>query len=202
MVAKANEYAKAHHLRQFVAYQGQWNAAKREFERDVIPMARVDGMALVPWGVLGQGTFKTKAQREAADGESRLTWMPTTEDQDKVVEKLDEIAKRHEVGLQSIALAYVLHKTPYVFPLVGGRKIKQLKSNIEALSIGMSRQEIDEIDMATGRPFDLGWPYNTFALPQKTDVSGDPMAKDLVGNMFFWTGDEVPLAQPIQNGRH
>lgn len=205
IVAKANEYAKTHHLRQFVVYQGEWSAAKRAFERDVIPLARMDGMGIVPWGVLGQGTFKTKTEREATAAEGghvRHSWIPPSDDQEMVVDKLDEIAKRKGTVLQSIALAYVFHKTPYVFPMVGGRKIEQLKSNIEALSIHLTREEIDEIDMATGKPFDLGWPYNTFSLPKKTDVSGDPMAKDIVGNIFFWTGDEVPVAQPIQNGQH
>lgn len=31
-------------------------------------------------------------------------------------------------------LAYVMHKTPNVFPIVGGRRIEHLKGNIEALS--------------------------------------------------------------------
>lgn len=66
IVAKANEYAKAHHLRQFVVYQGKWSAVERDFERDIIPLSRLDGMAIAPWGVLGQGMFKTREQREAA----------------------------------------------------------------------------------------------------------------------------------------
>ena len=203
IVAKANEFAKAHHLRQFVVYQGQWNASRREFERDVIPMARLEGMALAPWGVLGQGTFRTKAQREALkEGEARQAWRPGPKDLEMVIDKLEEVANRHGVSMQSIALAYVWHKTPYVFPILGGRKIEQLKSNIDALGIKLSREEMDEIDMATGEPFDLGWPNNTFALPKKQDVSGEIMARDSFGNILYWTGDEVPLPQPIQNGLH
>lgn len=203
IVAKANEFAKAHNLRQFVVYQGQWNACRREFERDVIPMARLDGMALTPWGVLGQGTFRTKAQREALkEGEGRQSWRPPPKDQEKVVDKLEEVANRHGVSMQSIALAYVWHKTPYVFPILGGRKIDQLKSNIDALGIKLSREEMDEIDMATGEPFDLGWPNSTFALPNRQDVSGEIMARDSFGNIMYWTGHEVPLPQPIQNGLH
>lgn len=47
-------------------------------------------------------------------------------------------------------------KTPYVFPIVGGRKIEHLKANIEALDVVLSEAEIDEIDAAT--PFEHGWP--------------------------------------------
>lgn len=51
-----------------------------------------------------------------------------------------------------------MHKSPYVFPIVGGRKIEHLKGNIEALSIELSDEEIDEIDKAV--PFDIGFPLS------------------------------------------
>ena len=35
-----------------------------------------------------------------------------------------------EATVQQVALAYVLQKTPYVFPIVGGRKTHHLLSNI------------------------------------------------------------------------
>jgi len=37
IVAQANAYARHHGLRQFSVYQGQWNAAQRDFEREVSP---------------------------------------------------------------------------------------------------------------------------------------------------------------------
>lgn len=33
IVSKANEYARNHGLRPFSVYQGQWSAARRDFER-------------------------------------------------------------------------------------------------------------------------------------------------------------------------
>ena len=46
IVSKANEYARAHSLTPFVIYQGQWSAATRDFERDILPMCRAEGMAV------------------------------------------------------------------------------------------------------------------------------------------------------------
>lgn len=40
IVSKANEYARQNGLRQFSVYQGRWSAEHRDFERDIIPMAR------------------------------------------------------------------------------------------------------------------------------------------------------------------
>ena len=43
IVAKANTYAKYTGKTPFVIYQGQWNVMARDFERDIIPMAREEG---------------------------------------------------------------------------------------------------------------------------------------------------------------
>jgi diketogulonate reductase-like aldo/keto reductase len=51
-----------------------------------------------------------------------------------------------------------MHKTPYVFPIVGGRKVEHLKQNIQALDITLSPEQIQRIDSA--KPFDLGFPHN------------------------------------------
>lgn len=61
VVAKANQYARDHGLRQFSVYQGMWNAGMRDFERDIIPMCKDEGMGLCPYGTLGQGRFQTEA---------------------------------------------------------------------------------------------------------------------------------------------
>ena len=57
-----------------------------------------------------------------------------------------------------VAIAYVLHKTPYVFPIVGGRKVEHLKQNVQALDISLSPEQIQRIENA--KPFDVGFPHN------------------------------------------
>lgn len=46
IVSQANEYARHHGLAQFVVYQGLWNLGVRDLERDIIPMARANGMSI------------------------------------------------------------------------------------------------------------------------------------------------------------
>jgi aryl-alcohol dehydrogenase-like predicted oxidoreductase len=69
VVTKANEYARAYGLRQFSVYQGLYSAAKRDAEREILPMLRDEGMAFAPWGALGGGKFKTQEQLEAMEKE-------------------------------------------------------------------------------------------------------------------------------------
>ncbi|EKG16727.1 Aldo/keto reductase [Macrophomina phaseolina MS6] len=154
VVSKANQYARDHALTPFSVYQGRWSAASRDFERDILPMVRDEGMALAPWGALGGGAFKTKEQREKSEG--RMQVARHDENAEKVTAVLQKLAERKGSVITSIALAYVMHKAPYVFPIVGGRKIEHLKGNIEALSIELSKEDIQEIEDAV--PFDVGFP--------------------------------------------
>ena len=56
-----------------------------------------------------------------------------------------------------VAIAHLLHKTPYVFPLVGGRKVEHLKQNVQALDISLSPEQMRRIDDA--KPLDFGFPH-------------------------------------------
>ncbi|KAL0944319.1 norsolorinic acid reductase [Colletotrichum truncatum] len=154
VVSKANEYARNHGLRQFSVYQGRWSAASRDFEREIIPMTKAEGMGLAPWGALGGGAFKTEEQRKSQEGRK----IQASETQIKISQVLEKIAKRKDTIITSVALAYVLQKTPYVFPIVGGRTVDHLKQNIEALALNLSDEDIQEIEAAV--PFDMGFPHN------------------------------------------
>lgn len=49
-----------------------------------------------------------------------------------------------------------MQKTPYVFPIIGGRKVEHLHANIEALDIALTPEHIKRIEGAV--PFELGFP--------------------------------------------
>lgn len=117
-------------------------------------MAREEGMALAPWGALGGGKFKTEEQRKSDAGRKG----EATEVDIQVSKVLEKIAARKNTVITSVALAYVVQKTPYVFPIVGGSTVDHLKNNIEALTLQLTEEDIEEIEGAY--PFDLGFPNN------------------------------------------
>ncbi|KAL5115090.1 hypothetical protein ACEQ8H_007005 [Pleosporales sp. CAS-2024a] len=188
VVTKANEYARNHGLRPFSVYQGRWSAAQRDFERDIIPMARDEGMALCPWGVLGGGKFTTEQKRKEQDSGRGAVFATPSEADIKVSKKLEQVASKKGTQLTSIALAYVRSKYPYVYPIVGGRKMDHLKGNIEALGIELSDDEVNEIDSATD--FDVGFPMNfLFASAGKYNNN---LTSSHVGLLAFAGNLEVP----------
>ncbi|KAJ7464237.1 Aldo/keto reductase [Mycena galericulata] len=143
----------------FVIYQGMWNVLDRSFEREIIPMARahgtvfsrrLSGLALAPWGVLARGKLRTDAEEE----QRRAT---AQRNEKKMSHALETVA--NEVGAKSIsavAIAYVMQKVPYCFPIIGGRKVEHLMANVEALDIALSPEQIEFLENVF--PFDAGFP--------------------------------------------
>ncbi|KAI0077418.1 Aldo/keto reductase [Panus rudis PR-1116 ss-1] len=167
IVAKSNTYARMAHKTPFVIYQGSWSILHRDLEREILPMAKAERMAIAPWDVLSAGKIRTdeEEQRRRETGEKgRTIFVGTwerTEDQRKVCLALEKVAQ--EIGaksIQAVAIAYVMQKTPYVFPIIGGRKVEHLHANIEALEIALTPEHIKYLESIL--PFDKGFPTNSW----------------------------------------
>ncbi|KAF7551358.1 hypothetical protein G7Z17_g5059 [Cylindrodendrum hubeiense] len=187
VVAKANAYARQHGLRPFSVYQGRWSAAERDFEREIIPMCKDEGMGIAPWGSLGGGKFKSEEQRKSQEGRQG----EASEAQIQASKVLESIAKRKDTIITSVALAYVMHKRPYVYPIVGGRKVDHLKGNIEALTLSLSEEDIKEIDDAV--KFELGFPHNFLTQAGQSNGTQDVWLLKM-GGTFDYVPDNKPIS--------
>ncbi|KAI0768992.1 aryl-alcohol dehydrogenase [Trametes elegans] len=193
VVSRANTYARLTGKTPFVIYQGAWSVLQRDLEREIIPMVRAEGMALAPWGVLAGGKIRTdeEEERRRQTGENGRTTMDTkwerTEQEKRVVEVLKEVApEAGAVNVQAVAIAYVMQKMPYVFPIIGGRKVEQLTANLAALDVALTPEHIRRIEGVV--PFDLGFPSNFIG-----DGTGYP-------SVFYQSSgpfDAWPAPQPI-----
>ncbi|KAF7300985.1 H-K-ATPase alpha [Mycena indigotica] len=209
VVSEANRYAKDHGKSPFVIYQGRWNILERSFEREIIPMARAHGMALAPWDVLVAGKIRTDAEeqvRRESGEKGRALFGPDwerNENEVKISRALEKVAA--EVGRQvypsqytyflisnsltdppTVAIAYVMQKAPYCFPIIGGRKIEHLVANIEALDIDLSPEQIKYLESVV--PFDPGFP---------TNMIGDGSEQSfLVQSAGIWV--HLPRVEPLR----
>lgn len=158
VVSKANQYARDHGLRQFSVYQGMYNCDMRDLERDIIPMCHDEGMAIAPYGVLGQGRFQSESvYKEREKHNPGRNFIPLSDRDKKISKVLEKIADKTGSRVTSIALAYALQKTPYLFPIVGGRKVEHIQGNIDALTITLTPEDIEEIESVN--EFDPGFPH-------------------------------------------
>lgn len=53
-----------------------------------------------------------------------------------------------------------MQKAPYVFPIIGGRKVEHLYQNLEALELALSPEQIKALDDIV--PFNKGFPFTAF----------------------------------------
>jgi aryl-alcohol dehydrogenase-like predicted oxidoreductase len=138
-------------------------------------------MGLAPWGALGGGNFKTDEQRKSQEGRKMGEASPAAI---KISKVLERIANNHKVEITSVALAYVMQKTPYVFPIVGGRKLEHLKGNIAGLSLDLSETDMKDIEEANS--FDIGFPMNFLGGPSQSFSSSPlPIVPRVVVFSFF-----------------
>ncbi|KAF8814294.1 Aldo/keto reductase [Phlegmacium glaucopus] len=195
VVSKANQYARDHAMTPFVIYQGAWNVMERSFERDIIPMARSEGMALAPWNVLAGGKIRTDEEEEKRrqTGEKGRTLVTSewerNEKEKTVCKALEKVAA--EIGakhINSVAIAYLMQKTPYVFPIIGGRKVEHLIANLEALEISLNNDQIKYLESVA--PFEPGFP---------TWMIGDGQHNGHLINATT-TITKGPLLQPLRPG--
>ncbi|KAF8530784.1 aryl-alcohol dehydrogenase [Gautieria morchelliformis] len=167
VVVKANQWAKFHGKTPFCIYQGKWSILERSFERDIIPMAKSGGLALAPWGVMGQHKQMTDEEKDVV----------------KISHKLEEIAK--EVGTQHITAVAVAYKARYVFLLIGGRKVEHLHDNFEALDIKLTPAQVKAVEEVL--PFNEGYPKIMVG-----DGTHDPIWVAEAGHTARWP-DAPPL---------
>ncbi|KAK3359580.1 aryl-alcohol dehydrogenase AAD14 [Lasiosphaeria hispida] len=166
VVSAANTYAKAHGKTQFSVYSGNWSVLKRDFEREILPMAKAFGMALTPWGVLGGGKLQSRKAVEAREKEGdplrAVLGSSQSAAEVDISAALAKVAADHGTeSVTQIALAYVLKKAARfgvynVFPVVGGRRVEQLRDNIAGLSILLTDEEVTYLESV--KEFDIGFP--------------------------------------------
>ena len=51
-----------------------------------------------------------------------------------------------------------MQKTPFVFPIIGGRKVEHLIANLEALEISLTPEQMKYLESVV--PFETGFPNN------------------------------------------
>ncbi|KAK4896615.1 putative aryl-alcohol dehydrogenase aad14 [Elasticomyces elasticus] len=167
LMRSLNRLVEAVRYGAFIIYTGRWSAAERDMEREILAMCEAEQMAIAPYEVLGGGRFKTPEQIKQQKDQRTELHPDGVAKFYKVGAVLARIGEKKATLSTSIAMAYVMQKQAYVFPLIGGRKIDHLMANIEALSIVLVDGDIRAIeaaiDWAPETPYDvltIGGPFN------------------------------------------
>lgn len=145
--AKALYRADLHGWTRFVSMQNHYNLVYREEEREVMPLCREEGIGVIPWSPLARGFLAGNRTREKSGATARAKTDKFAHDMYyqnndfDIVDRVSEIAKRHEVKPAQIALAWLLHQPGVTAPIIGASKMQHLEEAVQALAIQLSADE-------------------------------------------------------------
>jgi len=148
--AKAQSCAQRNGWTRFVSMQNHYNLLYREEEREMIPLCRDQGVALIPWSPLARGFLAGNRSRgDTAGGATprassdELAHRLYYRDSDfNVVERLRDVAQNRGVSSAMVAYAWLLHQAGLAAPIIGVSKLPQLDEAVAAAQLQLSADEL------------------------------------------------------------
>jgi len=140
-------------LNRFVSEQAPYNLLDRRIERELLPVARTFGLAVIPWSPIAGGLLSGRFQRgqpipEDARYATRSPDRPNRllEGIFDVIDPLTVLAKSKGISLAQLAVAWVLRQPGITAPIIGPRTLEHLEGNLSALEVTFTPDDLQRID--------------------------------------------------------
>jgi aryl-alcohol dehydrogenase-like predicted oxidoreductase len=148
---KALHVAETYGWTRFASMQDHLNLIYREEEREMLPLCREEKIGVIPYSPLASGRLTREWSSESTlrsetDQIAKTKYDATADTDRQVVERVAELADKHEVPRVHIALAWLLQKKPVTAPIIGATKITHLEAAVGALSVTLSEDEVTYLE--------------------------------------------------------
>ena len=162
MVMKAQGIAAINGWHKFEGLQYFYSLAGRDAEREIIPMAIDQKLAVMPWSPLAGGFMSGKYTRETDKAGGRrdtFDFPPVNKEKAyDIIDVLNGIAKTHEASVAQIALAWVRLQPGITSTIIGAKTVAQLNDNIKSTTIALSDDEMKQLNDISALPKEYpGW---------------------------------------------
>jgi len=162
MVMKGQGIAAMNGWHKFEGLQYFYSLAGRDLEREVLPMAIDQKLAVMPWSPLAGGFMSGKYTRDTQKAGGRLDnfdFPPVNKEKAyDIIDVLAEIGKSHHISVAQVALAWVRHQKGITSTIIGAKTIEQLNDNIHSVNIELSADELKKLDEVSALPKEYpGW---------------------------------------------
>ena len=113
----------------------------------MMPLCRAEHIGVIPYSPLASGRLTRDAAsqstlRAETDHIQKLKYDATAATDQRIVERVAEIAARVGVPHVHIALAWLLQKQPVTAPIIGATKIAHLDDAVGALSVKLTQEDV------------------------------------------------------------
>jgi aryl-alcohol dehydrogenase (NADP+) len=131
--------------------QPYYNILYREEEREMFPLCRAEGIAVIPYSPIARGfvsgdrrdeRFANTVRAQTDEYTKNLYYKPADF---AIVERLTEVSRRRGLSNVQVALAWVLHQQAVTAPIVGVTKPEHLPQLASALSIKLEPAELQAL---------------------------------------------------------
>jgi aryl-alcohol dehydrogenase-like predicted oxidoreductase len=144
-------------LARFESLQMYYSLAGRDIERELVPLAKDQNLAILPWSPLAGGLLSGKFSREneKPDGARRATLDFPPVDRERAWRVLDvmrPIAADHLVSVAQVALSWLLARPHVTSVIIGAKNQEQLLDNIAATELELSAEQLKAISDASALP--------------------------------------------------
>jgi aryl-alcohol dehydrogenase-like predicted oxidoreductase len=147
-LARAVTLAELTHAVPIAAAQFEHSLVRREPEADLFPASLALGLGIVTWSPLGGGMLTgkyRKGETGRAEGFGGKVFQPENSKQrTKVLDTVIAIAGELGASADQVAIAWA--GTHGAVPMIGPRSPKQLISNLGALAVELSPEQIARLD--------------------------------------------------------
>jgi aryl-alcohol dehydrogenase-like predicted oxidoreductase len=140
----------------YAAHQVYYSLIGRDYEWELMPQAWSEGVGALVWSPLGWGRLTGKIRRGKPLPEvSRLHATADIGPQVQqeylynVVDVLDAIASEAGKTVPQVALNWLLHKPTVSSIIIGARNEQQLRDNLAAVSVHLTREQAGQLDKAS-----------------------------------------------------
>ncbi len=145
------------HISRFASLQAYYTIAGRDLERELAPLLRDQGLALMVWSPLAGGFLSGKFTPSGSATEdarrAKFDFPPVDKDRAfNVIDVMRPIAERRNVSVANIALAWLLHQDVVTSVIIGAKSISQLDDNLNAVNIELDAEELRQLDEISRLP--------------------------------------------------
>jgi aryl-alcohol dehydrogenase-like predicted oxidoreductase len=147
--------------------QIEYNLIERTVERELIPMAKALNIGVTAWSPLANGVLTGKYHGHGSSERGRMSsdmmkeYMPEQQRSDRVVAAVKTVSDEIGRSMAQVALAWLRYRPVPVIPIIGARKLSQLKDNLASFDLTLSADQLKTLDEASR--IELGFPYDIYA---------------------------------------
>ena len=149
-----DQLRRAQAIAPVTSLQPRYSLVHREVEDDILPYCLNEGIGVIVYSPMASGLLTGGMTRERAATLPKDDWRKNHPDFTEpdlsrnlvLVERLRQIARRHNRSVGEVAIAWTLHNSAVTGAIVGARNARQAEGVMRAGDLHLSNEALNEIE--------------------------------------------------------